>query len=107
MLTETPKRRKFVYRAWAATVGPKLLDMGLSKIIITTSKFHTWRAGYIWEKMYAERLEIIMVPASQDDFTPSGWWKQGRHIRNVMAEYGAWVFYLWKYGLGEADAEKG
>jgi uncharacterized SAM-binding protein YcdF (DUF218 family) len=88
----------------AATVGQKLLDMGLSKIIITTSKFHTRRAGYIWEKMYADRLEIIMVQASQDDFSPSGWWKQGRHVRNVMFEYGAWVFYLWKYGLGEADA---
>jgi hypothetical protein len=27
-------------------------------------------------------------------------WKQGRHIRWVLAEYGAWGYYWWKEVLG-------
>jgi hypothetical protein len=44
-----------------------------------------------------------MAAAEADPFDPDAWWREGRQIRWLMAEYGAWVFYLWKCFIpGEA-----
>lgn len=80
----------------AELVGKALIDLGILKIIITTSKFHTRRAGYIWEKAFSGQLEILTVAANDDPYDPDGWWKDGRQVRWVMAEYGAWLYYVWK-----------
>jgi uncharacterized SAM-binding protein YcdF (DUF218 family) len=80
----------------ADIVGKELIIRGFKKIIITTSKYHSRRAKYIWRKIYAKQLSIWMVSAKADPYDPSGWWKDGRQIRWVLAEYGAWIFYWWK-----------
>ena len=80
----------------AEAVGRELVREGLRRVIITTSKSHTRRAGYIWTTMFGDRLSICTVPAKTDPYDPKGWWKQGRQIRWVLAEYGAWVYYWWK-----------
>lgn len=80
----------------AQLVGKELLQSGIKKIIVTTSKYHTRRAGLIWKRIYKNDLQITVIPAESDPFDPEGWWRSGRQIRWVMAEYGAWVFYLWK-----------
>jgi len=80
----------------AEAVGRELVREGLRRVIITTSKSHTRRAGYIWTTMFGDRLSICTVSAKTDPYDPKGWWKQGRQIRWVLAEYGAWVYYWWK-----------
>ena len=80
----------------ADTVGRELVREGFGRVIITTSKSHTRRAGYIWTTMFGDRLSICTVAAKTDPYDPKGWWKQGRQIRWVLAEYGAWVYYWWK-----------
>ena len=80
----------------AETVGNELLSQNITNIIITTSKFHTRRARHIWHKKFGGKLSICMVAAKSDPFDPDTWWQEGRQIRWVLAEYGAWVFYLWK-----------
>lgn len=80
----------------AQIVGRELIRRNYSKLIITTSKFHTRRAKYIWQKMYKDRLTISVSPAASDPYDPQKWWQDGRQIRWVMAEYGAWVYYWWK-----------
>ena len=80
----------------ADTVGRELVREGFGRVIITTSKSHTRRAGYIWTTMFGDRLSICTVAAKTDPYDPEGWWKQGRQIRWVLAEYGAWVYYWWK-----------
>jgi uncharacterized SAM-binding protein YcdF (DUF218 family) len=55
----------------ADIVGKEILLEEFTKIIITTSKF-------------------------TDPYNPKGWWKEGRQIRWVLAEYGAWIYYWWK-----------
>lgn len=80
----------------AEAVAPELLRRGIKKIILTTSKFHTRRAHFIWEKLLGNRLTICTAAAHTDPYDPNGWWKEGRQIRWVLAEYGAWVFYFWK-----------
>jgi len=80
----------------AALVGAYLLEHNLHYIIVTSSKYHTKRAGYIWEKQFKDKMSIIIHPAAEDPFEASSWWQQGRQIRWVMAEYGAWFFLIWK-----------
>lgn len=80
----------------ARVVGKALLEAGLSKVIVTTSKFHTRRARYVWKSTFSDQLTIRTVAARDDPYSPEAWWKDGRQIRWVLAEYGAWIYYFWK-----------
>lgn len=80
----------------AKGVGAVIINKGVHQIIITTSKYHTRRARFIWKELYKDRLIIAMVAAKQDPYDPDNWWKDGRQIRWLMAEYGAWVYLAWK-----------
>jgi uncharacterized SAM-binding protein YcdF (DUF218 family) len=79
----------------AKIVGQTLINNGMSNVIITTSKYHSRRARHIWSKMYQGKLKIYIAPAKNDPFKPEAWWKDGRQIRWVLSEYGAWVYYYW------------
>ena len=85
----------------AQTVGEALLDRGIRSVIVTTSKFHTRRANYIWKKCFADKLSVTTRAAHSDPYAPYGWWKEGRQIRWIMAEYGAWGYYLWQALAGK------
>ena len=80
-------------------VGRELIKGGVKSIIITTSKSHTRRAHYIWKRNYPDQLSILMVAARTDPYSSTGWWKEGRQVRWVLAEYGAWLYYFWKRTL--------
>lgn len=80
----------------AKIVGNILVNNGMEKVVITTSKFHTRRARHIWKKMYNGKLQIYVAAAKNDPFNPESWWKDGRQIRWVLAEYGAWLYYYWQ-----------
>lgn len=80
----------------AHAVGSALTELGYRNIIVTTSKYHTRRARHIWRNTAEGRLHVRMIPAATDPYDPDGWWREGRQIRWVLAEYGAWVFYWWK-----------
>ena len=83
----------------AKAVGKELIRAGVTRIIITTSKYHTRRARYIWERSFPNRFSIRTVGARTDPYSSSGWWREGRQIRWVLSEYGAWIYYYWKKGL--------
>ncbi|MFC1862367.1 YdcF family protein [Thermodesulfobacteriota bacterium] len=80
----------------AEIVGEAILREGYTRVILTTSKSHTRRANFIWKRMYGDKLSIYTVSAKSDPYDPEGWWKDGRQIRWVLAEYGAWIYYGWK-----------
>ncbi len=80
----------------AKAVGQALIEAGVTSLIITTSKYHTRRANYIWTRTFPNQFTIRTVAARDDPFSPEGWWKEGRQIRWVMAEYGGWIYYFWK-----------
>ncbi|MCH7569746.1 MAG: YdcF family protein [Deltaproteobacteria bacterium] len=82
----------------AKLVGEVLSEAGITSIILTTSKYHTRRARYIWKKLFPDRFTIRAVAARNDPFSPEAWWKEGRQVRWVLAEYGAWIYYFWKTG---------
>ena len=80
----------------AEVVGRELINRKWTTVIITTSKFHSRRAKFIWQKMYGNHLSIFMVSANTDPYDPNNWWTDGRQIRWVLTEYGAWIYYWWK-----------
>lgn len=80
----------------AEVVGGELVRRGYRTVMVTSSKSHTRRAGFIWRKMYEDQLTVCVVAARTDPYDSAGWWKQGRQIRWVLAEYGAWGYYWWK-----------
>lgn len=79
----------------ARIIGAILINNGMTNVVITTSKFHTRRARHIWKTMYTGKLKVYIAPAGNDPFNPAAWWKNGRQIRWVLSEYGAWVYYYW------------
>jgi len=84
----------------AKAVGKSLINAGISRVIIATSKSHSRRADYIWERIFSNQLEICMVAAKEDPYSPADWWRDGRQIKWVMSEYGAWGYYFWKSVFG-------
>lgn len=78
----------------AAITGGFLRKYNLTKLIITTSKYHTRRAGYIWKTAYDGIFDIQVAAARDDPFREDAWWKDGRQVRQLLSEYGAW-FYYW------------
>jgi uncharacterized SAM-binding protein YcdF (DUF218 family) len=79
----------------ARIIGDTLINTGMKSVIITTSKFHSRRAHYIWSKMFKDRLDVYVAPARNDPFNPESWWRDSRQIRWVLSEYGAWVYYYY------------
>jgi uncharacterized SAM-binding protein YcdF (DUF218 family) len=79
----------------AEAVGKALFKNGMNKILLTTSKSHTRRARHIWNRLFGEKLSVSVVSAKSDPYDPDGWWRDGRQVRWVLAEYGAWVYYWW------------
>lgn len=84
----------------AKAVGRELLDRNLKTVIITTSKYHSRRAKFIWRQLYDHQISISLVSAETDPYDPNSWWKDGRQIRWVLTEYGAWIYYWWKAMTG-------
>lgn len=78
----------------ARGVMPLLIQNGMRRVIVVTSKYHTRRSGHIWKQLYGKDLDITIAAAREDEFDPDRWWHEGRQIRWVMAEYGAWIFYF-------------
>lgn len=84
----------------ALAVGTELKQHLIKTIIITTSKSHTRRANFIWTRLFKGQFSITTVAAQTDPYHPESWWQEGRQIRWVLAEYGAWIFYWWKEIVG-------
>jgi len=83
----------------AKAVGEALRDSEVRSLIVTTSRFHTRRARYIWSELFAGTYSISTAVARSDPFDPSYWWTDGRQTRWVLAEYGGWVFFFWQRWL--------
>lgn len=79
----------------ARAVGAQLQGRGLSRLIITTSKSHTRRARYIWRAIWPEAFQVMTVAARSDPYSPGQWWTEGRQIKWVLSEYGAWLYLHW------------
>ena len=80
----------------AQTIKPFLKKHNINSVLITTSKFHTRRARYVWQKVLDRKEGIFASAAADDPFDPNGWWLHGRQVKQVMGEYGGMAYYFWK-----------
>ena len=80
----------------AQTIKAFLINNGVSSLIITTSKFHSRRARYVWRKVMGTEEGIYTSAATDDPFDPDSWWQHGRQVKQVMGEYGGMAYYIWK-----------
>jgi uncharacterized SAM-binding protein YcdF (DUF218 family) len=72
--------------AEAKAVLPVIRRMGLKRIIVVTSNFHTRRAGRIFRKL-APDLTILVVAAPDENFTPDGWWHNREGQKTFLVEW--------------------
>jgi uncharacterized SAM-binding protein YcdF (DUF218 family) len=72
--------------AEAQAVVPVIRRMGLKRIIIVTSDFHTRRAGAIFRRL-APDLTILMVSAPDKYFTADGWWHGREGQKTFLMEW--------------------
>ena len=84
----------FDTRGEAKLVGERLRELGLTDIIVTTNRFHSRRAAYIWRKVYGDDFKVRMVPMKNDSFTPGSWWRDSRQLKWVFYEIGSWFFMV-------------
>ena len=72
--------------AEAHAVLPMIRRMGIQRLIVVTSNFHTRRAGAIFRKA-APDLTILMVAAPDETFTPDGWWHNREGQKTFVVEW--------------------
>ena len=72
--------------AEAQALLPVIRRMGLRRIIVVTSNFHTRRAGAIYRKL-APDLTILVVAAPDENFTPNGWWHNREGQKTFVVEW--------------------
>ena len=72
--------------AEARAVLPVIRRMGIRRIILVTSNFHTRRAGAIFRKL-APDLTILVVAAPDKNFTADGWWHSREGQKTFLVEW--------------------
>lgn len=73
-------------REEAADVLAALNKQRAHRIDIVTSDYHTRRAGNIYHAL-APNLEIHMVAAPDQNFSPDGWWKNREGRKTFLLEW--------------------
>lgn len=69
----------------ATDVLAALRKWNVHRIDIVTSNYHTRRAGNIYRSQ-AHGIEIHMVAATDEYFTPDGWWKNREGRKTFLLE---------------------
>ena len=72
--------------AEAQAVLPDIRRMGIQRLIVVTSNFHTRRAGAIFRKL-APDLTILVVAAPDKNFTADGWWHDREGQKTFLMEW--------------------
>jgi len=68
------------------------------EVVVVTSWYHTSRAGWIFDKVFADQEFIVkMSPAPTPGVQPEHWWQNERSFLYVFEEYLKWAYYLYRY----------
>jgi len=72
--------------AEAKVVLIEIRRMGIKRLLVVTSNFHTRRSGFIFRKL-APDLTILVVAAPDKNFTPDGWWHNREGQKTFLLEW--------------------
>jgi uncharacterized SAM-binding protein YcdF (DUF218 family) len=70
----------------ARAILPELRGMGVQKVLLVTSNYHTRRSGRIFRAM-APDLTFYVVAASDPNFSPQRWWKNREGRKTFVIEW--------------------
>lgn len=70
----------------AKAVVERLRTMGVKRMILVTSSFHTRRAGKIFHRA-APDLEIFVVASRDEFFSPENWWQSREARKTFLLEW--------------------
>ena len=70
----------------AEALLPEIRRMGVRRLLVVTSDFHTRRAGAIYRKL-APDLAILVVAAPDKNFTANGWWHNREAQKTFLMEW--------------------
>ena len=73
-------------KAEAAATVVRLRQLGVHKVLLVTSDYHTRRAGKIF-RAAAPDLRFVVVAAPSGDFTPHGWWHNRQGQKTAFTEW--------------------
>jgi uncharacterized SAM-binding protein YcdF (DUF218 family) len=60
--------------------------MGVKRVLLVTSNYHTRRAGWIFRRA-APEMEIFVVAAPDEYFRPEDWWKSREAEKTFAFEW--------------------
>lgn len=84
----------------AARTRAIALDKGWTRLIVVTSRYHTRRAKYAFEREFKGTGIRIQVRGSRyDGAQPDGWWRSRSDLRYVVSELQKLAVY--RVGLGK------
>jgi uncharacterized SAM-binding protein YcdF (DUF218 family) len=84
----------------AAQTRPVAIQRGWTRLIVVTSKYHTRRTRYAFEREFAGTSIQIQIRGSRHDrVSPDGWWRSRSDLRYVVSELQKLVAY--RLGLGK------
>ncbi len=92
-------------------VGKYIQQIGITSIIVVTSKYHTRRARLAFRGVLPDTVSVTVVGTRFDSYNPWKWWWNSDTVRHVIHEYGGLIYYRVKllfkdYALYD-DADKG
>ncbi len=67
-------------------IGAKLHEMGVKKILLVTSDFHTRRAAKIFRSLVPD-VEVHVIAAPEEYFRPDSWWKNREGRKTFLLEW--------------------
>jgi uncharacterized SAM-binding protein YcdF (DUF218 family) len=82
----------------AEAIAARARAQGWHRIIIITSRPSTRRAGYAFERVLGDGVEVVVRDAPFDDFNPAWWWTNRAWFRATFYEFPKLVAY--RLGLG-------
>lgn len=69
-----------------AVLLPELRRRDVHKVLLVTSNYHTRRAGRLLRRA-APDLDVIVVAAPDESFTPDGWWRNREGRKTFLTEW--------------------
>jgi uncharacterized SAM-binding protein YcdF (DUF218 family) len=61
-------------------------ENGLESVSVVTDAFHSFRAGYVYEKWVGDACRIVILPVYPNNFVTDRWWRNERGIKNYILE---------------------
>ena len=65
---------------------------GVKNLILVTSRYHSRRASWIFQRVLGDEVNIISLPSKYDPFNPQEWWHHRAQSKWLALEYQKLLF---------------